>query len=382
MTYARQRLWLGIAGVGLTVVLCTAAVVFDLPHRLIHPQADRTFATTLASIALTWMLHALLLLPADVIGGAIVVRERPGAVRWVASWLVGVTVQWLWFALAAAMLLRSAQQVGHTPALVVFLLLQLVLLSRQGLVARLVGGVRPRDPSSALRDAANAAGIAPGRVREVETREPSFVGAWTGIAAGHLWVPAHWVNELSAQQLVVALSRRRAVVALGLRRRGVLVALAWNTLGFTLASSAPHADLVTAAGFVSTMAWFTLWSFLGALVLPTISRPAVLSADLDASRAHDAALVSETITRLDRWQDDEAERSAGVEMIFHPVPSRGARLRALASHDAADAGSLATGSWHATRMMLFLSWAGLGGLSRAVHCNVGRPAVWVMLPGD
>ncbi len=32
--------------------------------------------------------------------------------------------------------------------------------------------------------------------------------------------------------------------------------------------------------------------------------------------------------------------------------------------------------------MLFLSWAGLGGLARAVHCNIGRPSVWVMLPGD
>jgi hypothetical protein len=33
-------------------------------------------------------------------------------------------------------------------------------------------------------------------------------------------------------------------------------------------------------------------------------------------------------------------------------------------------------------MMLYLSWAGIGGLSRAVHCNVGRPPLWVLLPGD
>jgi len=357
-------------------------VVFDLPHHLVAAEADRTFATALASIGLAWTLHALLLLPVDMLGGAFVVRERPGVLRWAASWLRGVTVQWFWFALAAALLMRTAQQFGHMSAMMAFVLLQLVLLTRQELLATLASGLRARDPSSALRDAATAAGIAPDRVREVETHELSFVGAWTGAAAGNLWVPAHWVKGLTTEQLVVALARRRAVITLGLRGRGVLVALAWNTLGFGLASSAPHADLVTAAGFVSTMAWFTLWSFLGVLILPTLSRPAVTSVDLYARRAHDPALVAETITRLDGWQDDEAERSAGVEMIFHPVPSRGARVRALASHDTTDSDSSATGAWHATRMMLYLSWAGLGGLSRAVHCNVGRPAVWVMLPGD
>jgi len=130
---------------------------------------------------------------------------------------------------------------------------------------------------------------------------------------------------------------------------------------------------------VAMMAWFTLWSFLGVLVLPSLSRPAVLAADAFASRTHDPALVGETISMLDQWQDDEPERDARVETVFHPVPSRGARLRALA---VSSTSASSPAAWHATRMMLYLSWAGLGGLARAVHCNVGRPPVWVMLPGD
>ena len=383
MTYARQRLWLGISGVGSTVLATAAGLAFDLPHRLLDPLADQTLSSALANIAVVWMLHAALLAPLDLIGGLVVVRERPSILRWIAGWLRAVIVQWLWFALAAALLLRTGQQFGLTSALIVFLLMQLVLLSRQGLLAWLAGSVRMQAVSPELIVAATAAGLTPRAVREVDADDPAFVGAWTGADAQRLWVPQRWVREFSAAQLTVALARRAGVRALGLRRRGVLIAVAWNTIGFALAASAPRADLLTAAGFVTVMAWFTLWSFLGVLTLPTLSRPAVIAADRWARSSYESDLVESTITQLDAWQDDEAERAPGVEAIFHPVPSRSARLRALRASDApTDTVEVAAGAWHATRMMLYLSWAGIGGLSRAVHCNIGRPALWVMLPGD
>lgn len=380
MTYARQRLWLGITGVGGTVLLCAVALLLDLPHRLVHPLADQTFGSAVSWIALAWMLHAALLLPVDVAGGLLVVKERQSVPSWIAGWLRGVTVQWLWFALATALLLRTGQQFGASIATIVFLLLQVVLISRQGLLAWMVGGISLQDASPELQAAAARSGITARSVYEVGSTDPSFVGAWTGTGAQHLWVPARWVESLSPDQLAAALARRAGVRVLGLRRRGVLVALAWNTVGFVLATVAPRADIVTAPGFVAMLCWFTLWSFVGVLVLPSLSRPAVLSADRFALQQHDIAVVASTITQLDRWQDDEAERGEKVETIFHPVPARGARLRALAG--AMDRAGGADGAWHATRMMLFLSWAGIGGLSRAVHCNVGRPALWVMLPGD
>lgn len=382
MTYARSRLWLGISGVGTTVLLCVGALAFDLPHRLIHPYVDQSFGTALAAIALTWMLHAALLLPLDFIGGVLVVPHSPGPLRWLSMWLRGITVQWCWFALAAALLLRTAQQFGVTKALVVFLLLQLVLLSRQGLIAWLVGGLRIRTVSATLAQVTADAGLPITDVREIASNDFAFVGGWSGAEAQRLWVPQHWVSELTTAQLSVAIARRVAVRATGLRRRGVLVALAWNCAGFALAVAAPRADLVTAAGVVTTMAYFTLWSFVGVLVLPSLSRPAVLMADRIAAETHKPALVASTIDRLDAWQDDEAERPEAVEIVFHPVPSRAARQRALDSSTDPNASTPGAGAWHATRMMLFLSWAGLGGLARAVHCNIGRPSLWVMLPCD
>ena len=39
-------------------------------------------------------------------------------------------------------------------------------------------------------------------------------------------------------------------------------------------------------------------------------------------------------------------------------------------------------AWHLARTALYLSHAGLSLLPRAVHCNAGRPELWVYLPSD
>ena len=98
---------------------------------------------------------------------------------------------------------------------------------------------------------------------------------------------------------------------------------------------------------------------------------------LNALRGVPRGVLEHLIQRLDRWQDDEPARSRGVETIFHPIPSVERRLAALGQR-----ATPAVGAWHAARMMLFLSWVGLGLLSRAVHCNSGRPELWAALPAD
>jgi hypothetical protein len=82
------------------------------------------------------------------------------------------------------------------------------------------------------------------------------------------------------------------------------------------------------------------------------------------------------VQEIDHLQDDEPTRPAGVEAIFHPIPSVSARLRAFATERPT------TGAWNAARYALYLSWPCLGFLSRAVHCNSGRPELWAMLPVD
>ena len=81
---------------------------------------------------------------------------------------------------------------------------------------------------------------------------------------------------------------------------------------------------------------------------------------------------------LDAAQEDEPRRGRLVETVFHPVPSLERRVDAIVGGN----GRELPQPWNTARTALFLSWASLGLLSRAVHCNCGRPALWVLFPGD
>jgi Zn-dependent protease with chaperone function len=156
-----------------------------------------------------------------------------------------------------------------------------------------------------------------------------------------------------------------------------VLAIVWNLVGLSLCSLMPGAGFATVEDLLATTLWFVLWSFLGLLILPTPSRAGVYECDRGALEAGVArGTLEETIRALDRLQEDEPGRPAGIERIFHPVPSVANRLAGL------DAASAPRGAWHGARTTLYLSWACLGLLARAVHCNCGRPQLWVLFPGD
>jgi hypothetical protein len=135
-------------------------------------------------------------------------------------------------------------------------------------------------------------------------------------------------------------------------------------------------QLGSATGTIQLSLWFTLWSFLGLLTLPTLSRRGVIEIDERAqAEGYAASLIRQNTERLDRLQDGEPRRPALVETIFHPVPSVENRLEGPRSHQV-------IGFWDAARTSVYLSLAGIGLLGRAVHCNCGRPALWVFLPTD
>ena len=58
----------------------------------------------------------------------------------------------------------------------------------------------------------------------------------------------------------------------------------------------------------------------------------------------------------------------------------GAGLAGLAAARTLGAGT--SGAWNLARTALYLSHVGLSQLPRVVHCNVGRPELWVYLPTD
>jgi hypothetical protein len=132
------------------------------------------------------------------------------------------------------------------------------------------------------------------------------------------------------------------------------------------------------AGFLLMWASITsLWAFLGLVTLPTLSQKATLYAD-SVLKPHPPETVEQLIVHLDTLQDEEYIRPPAIQRVFHPISSVQQRMDAIN----AEAEPNSPAAYNVARLCLYLSWANLSFMSRAVHCNVGRPHLWVFLPTD
>ncbi len=373
MTYARARLWTGIAGVGVLVVFSLFMYLWQLPATLFPFDGGPLWAEWAALVTL-FKLYVLISLPFDFLGGYWLPCKYQRLCLmfptfWM-KWVRGVLMQGAVMTGSALLLFESGRRWGVWVAACVLLVLQVLLVALQLPLARWVGGLSLRP----LR----GVGGAPERSVVVAGFDGGLSGGVAGLPGRETVVlPAHWVDSLPVEGARALLLRRLGVIATGARLRGLLLASAWNIAGFLLCAHLPGAGVERLWEFVTTLVAFTLWSFFGLLVLPSLSRPAVIGADRYAmEHGAEVPALHHAIVEIDQLQEDEPRRGRWLERIFHPIPSVENRLRAMQS------GAASGGAWHAARMALYLSWANFGMLSRAVHCNSGRPELWVLFPGD
>lgn len=384
-SYAGARLRLGIAGVGVIVLLAALAFAYQLPSTF-FPFHGGPWYGDWAALAAFYLAYALVSMPFDFLGGYILPCRfhrlcLPFPV-FMLKWIRGVVVQGLVMTSAAMAVLQAGKHWDYWGAVATVVLLQLTLLALQAPLAALAGALTPDQDIGLARETWAAQFPAAGRRQPPSTTldslDPGFSGGYSGLPGlDRLILPRHWTRLLSPDALKSELIRRAGVLASGARARGVLLAMAWNLSGFMVSAAMPWVRLDTVFGVIQTTLGCTLWSFIGLLVLPSFSRPAVIEADrwaLDHGATQAALLLA--MTEIDQLQEDEPSRSPWVERIFHPVPSIENRLKAI------QAGRKPAGAWQAARLALYLSWAHFGLLSRAVHCNSGRPELWVILPGD
>jgi hypothetical protein len=283
----------------------------------------------------------------------------------------------LFGAAGAAGVAAAGAYAGTSGAAAASFAIAVLLLSTQGIVARAVAPLAVRLPSPDERAMVVANGIDPDRVRVVESNDEAFTGGWIGpLGAPQLWMPSHWMT--SGELPVVQCYRRLVQLRSGDRTRGWLRAAAWPAPGILLVVPLLPWSWQDARLWIALPAIASLWSFVAVLLLPSLTRPATNRADAAAAHALGAERVSRVIDRLDAWQDDEPERSPWVERVFHPVPSAGNRRRAIAI----GVPPARAGGHQQTRLTLFASLATGSLLGRMVHCNIGRPALWVAYPGD
>lgn len=364
------------------MILASALLWFGVPHRFLSGLSSP------AAIALTLFCFIGLCVPSDVLGGYYLPRlhgrTNISRASFLAAWSRGVVSQATVLGVCAAAIFEAARFGGNWSGIACFALLMLILLLAQSLIARLVGRLKFSSASCPGNERGNhiklpetASSIS---IQSIvfQSSDPGFVGGIVGLPGREqLILPAAWRNELTPSVLATELARRQGVLATGSRTRGLLVAIIWNLVGFIVSSHMPGAALADAAGLVQCALWFTLWSFVGLLTLPSVNRPGVLEADRFAlDQGISAPAIASAIYHLDGLQDDEPSRTRWVERIFHPIPSVERRIAALGESDSPQ------GAWQCARTTLYLSWACFGFLSRAVHCNAGRPELWVLFPGD
>lgn len=396
MTYARARLWLGISGVGFWVILSLVMIVLAVPVRWFAPVNPTGVSVGWEDwSALSQILFGYILLsaPFDFLGGYWLPRAfrrwTPSPQRFFLAWLRGVLGQAFIFLLTGTGILLAGRAFGRIGAIGSVTVLMLGLLLTQGWLARLIGGMQAAamDMGAANR-ILESWGLRAPATTILKVTDPAFVGGFVGLPGfERLILPASWgqtdvkakrLGALLPEGLALQIARRVGVLERGSRQRGVWIGLLWNLIGFSLATFLPNAGVTSVPGLLTTACGFTLWSFLGLLTLPSLSRPGVLEADhFAAEKGVPRALIERTIALLDQRQDDEPARSPLVETIFHPIPSVRSRVSHLTQNSSAP-----VGAWQAARVALFLSWGCWGFLSRAVHCNSGRPELWVLFPGD
>ena len=213
-----------------------------------------------------------------------------------------------------------------------------------------------------------------GKILTADATDPAFTGGIVGFGRrAKSLIPERWLANLPKEELAVESSRRQWQLENGLPDRAFILVLGWNLIGgffgsliFKLAERTPAEALLGHA------CWMTLWTFGSLLILPTLSRKAVFAADRAA--ADSGRDPGPWIARFPNLVGEDGSSNSTVQNIFYPIPSASLRLRQLEKPlSGFVAGNLA-------RSNLYYSWATLTLLGRAVHCNVGRPALWVFPP--
>ncbi|MBS2034547.1 hypothetical protein JST97_06155 [bacterium] len=343
MTYAQARLRLGICAVGWWVSLAALALFTGADERL-----------SLGQLGLIYLLASV---PLDLLGGQLLPlmwgKPRVRTLRWCRLYVKAAVLHLAIWWVQVSLLSWLYRSLGLWAALLLFGLASAGLLAHQLRLLDWLGVPLRRQPWG----------------WEVGTADTRFSGGLLGLpwpGREEVVVPSQWLAPQAPSGLEACIRRRRNLSLSSSRAVGVLLALAFNAvaLGYALTWSDGHPT--------STACWVTMLSFGGLLVLPSGSRPGVLAADRS----------SELRTEWWRWlevlQEEDPLRHGMTERIFHPIPQWSERERQFGARP----GELKLVPWNLARYALLTSWLCGSLLSRAVHCNCGRPELWFWPPGD
>jgi hypothetical protein len=368
MSPGKARLWAGIGCVGTMVMTAVFLLSIDGPKAML-PAIPAGAAQEYVAILTFFVAAVGLLLPFDFIGGMLIpaaFEDRPPRFgSWLKHWLRCVTIQVLFYSVTFFIYLQIGREIGAPWLIAMFAVVQFTLIAGQELIWQAMTAQRVGNASE-------------GSTLFVGNSDQRFVGGITGLPGFEsILIPAEWKTRLQPSYLKMVVNRRRAAFQSGGRLRGILFAMLWNIASFTAAIMMNGMVISSVAGLMTVFLWFLLFSFVGLLVLPMFNRMSVFALDQSLTGTMDAVELGQAIREVDQLTERDPTRSASAESVFQPIPCPERRAIALTED-----GPHHVPAWNVARTALFLSWAFGGPLARAVHCNVGRPELWAMLPTD
>ena len=355
---ARRRLWLGITNVGLWVLAAAGGLCWLVANGTGASHPGDTGGWTFLGVGVTALAVQA---GFDFLGGTWLM-PTPG--EFLGRWSRGVLGHTAAMAVVGLLSLASFRLTGGFVPAVLLATVGLALGRRSLLHA--VGGVTTEDLTTP--DGERVMVAAGGAT------DPAFIGGIVGFGRRAVsLLPAAWLQDLPREELAAESSRRRWQVGHAPPGRTLLLILGWNLLGAHVGTLAFRlAERTPAAALFGHACWMTLWTFGSLLVLPALSRRAVFGADrASADAGHDPRAW---IARFPGLVGEDGGANPAVQAIFYPVPSAARRLERL------DRPFVGFVPGNLARNNLFYSWAAFTPLGRAVHCNVGRPALWVFPP--
>ena len=355
---ARRRLSLGITNVGFWVLSAVAGLGW-----LVGNPDGRSGNLPLWFVAGMGLVIVSAQAVFDFVGGFVLIPIR-NSVPWqfLRRWVRGILAHSLVLAAVGLVGIMSLQWTGGFCAGLAVSTVALAL--GRGRLHRMISG-------ASIREVTLEGGET---LLTTPVEDPAFTGGILGFGrSAKSLLPVRWHEALPAAERAAEQCRRRWQIAQGLPGRAFLLALFWNLLGSFLGTVAFNfTDRPPGFALLGHACWMTLWTFLSLLVMPSLSRSAVFAADRAAADA--GADPRSWIRLFPQFTGEDGSPRAAIQNIFYPIPSAQMRLERLAHpHLGFVAGNLA-------RSNLYYSWASFTLLGRAVHCNVGRPSLWVFPP--
>ena len=379
MTYARSRLILGMSTVGTVVLVWLAVLGFEL-YRKFEAVILESVVDQVIALAIILALVFGALLPFDILGGFILPtkfsKSKTTFQRWFIAYLLAVTGQFFSYIILGVLVVNLASFRPFIATLGFAVLSILVLLIRNMVISCRLKPYSKVDDGLRKGEALARSWLTISNQIFIVNREDiGYTGGIIGFGRrSKILIPRRWLS-FGVDVLATIIARRAIAISSFSHTTGVIIALACNISGFVCANLLASSPISSLAWLIEFIAWFNLWTFLSLLILPTFSRSASSLVDYRlVSLKVPKALVIHATETMNGLQDNERSRNMLIETIFHPIPS--VERRSL------ERPLFPIKTWQVARTSLFVSWAGLSLLARAVHCNVGRPDLWLLPPSD